>query len=266
MKNALERCGFPKWTFKRKKKKLKIKENELIVGKVSIPYISKLSENLARVFKRYNIETVHKPTTKLKSLICNKMKDKIEVLDKTGVVYYNNCSIHDNADYVGETGRVFRERLYEHRIIDHKSAVTAASLGNAVIINEPEPTQDLRRSKRNCKKRNYQTMDKGTNQILSEGNTEFSAHVATDVHEKEQLKYQIVYTENNWMKRGIKEAIAIKKLQPALNLDGGRHYLSSIYDDLIKRKVNINDHVHGSDTPNGNQSTEEDNRTIIEII
>ena len=56
-------------------------------GKVVLPYVKGISEKMARIFKRYDIETIHKPSTKLKSLLCNKMKDKVEMLDRTGAIY-----------------------------------------------------------------------------------------------------------------------------------------------------------------------------------
>ena len=64
----------------------------------------------------------------LKNLLCNKKKDKVNDLDKTGAVYYNDCIKHKRNDYVGETERVTRERLYVHRIIDHKTSKRLASL------------------------------------------------------------------------------------------------------------------------------------------
>ena len=54
--------------------------------------------------------------------------------------YYNNCKKHTENDYLGETERVFRERLYEHRVIDHKTSTKAASIAHQRIekktINE----------------------------------------------------------------------------------------------------------------------------------
>lgn len=257
VEKALRRCGHPKWSFKKKRKVAKEKIRRS--GKVVIPYIKTLSENLAKIYKRYDIETIHKPTQTLKSLVCNKMKDKVESLDKTGAVYYNVCKKHEKASYVGETDRVLRERLYEHRVIDHKTAKRSASLSS---IPEEQPgtstaLQPTRRSTRKKKVIDYKAMDRGTNQQLTEGNTEFSAHVATDTHEKKDLNYQIIYTEDNWYKRGIKEAIAIRKLKPTLNLDGGRHNLSAIYDDVISTKIDYKSHVNRERTSQINH-TEED--------
>ena len=76
-------------------------------------------------------------------------------------------------------------------------------------------------------------------QQLTLGNTNFLAHVSSDVHAKEDLKFLVLMTEENWYKRGVKEAIAIKKLRPSLNKDQGRHNLSSIYDEFIRSSVSM---------------------------
>ena len=72
-------------------------------------------------------KTIHKPTTTIKNILCNKMKDKVEDLDKTGAVHHVDClkeeckkEEKDKNDYTGETNRVTRERMYEHRVIDQK--------------------------------------------------------------------------------------------------------------------------------------------------
>ena len=89
-------------------------------GKVVLPYVKGVSEKLARVFKRYDIESIHKPSSTLKNLLCSKMKDQVDVLDRTGAVYYIECKKkecrqeREKDDYTGETDRVTRERMYEH--------------------------------------------------------------------------------------------------------------------------------------------------------
>ena len=89
-------------TFK-KRKKVKEKEKVERSGRVVIPYIKRLSENLAKIYKRYDIETIHKPTSTLRNLVCNKMKDKVHILDGAGAVYYNVCKkpTCPRSDYVG---------------------------------------------------------------------------------------------------------------------------------------------------------------------
>ena len=74
---------------------------------------------------------------------------------------------------------------------------------------------------------------------MTEGSTEFSAHVASAKHEKRDLTHEILCTEDNWFKRGIKEAIAIKKIKPTLNKDEGRYHIPAIYDKLIRNNLSI---------------------------
>ena len=244
-KQALRRCGHPKWSLRKKKKNNQEMEKEEKRGKVVLPYIKGISERMARTYKKYNIETIHKPMSKLKHILCNKMKDKVDVLDKTGGVYLNVCKKHPGATYVGETERVLRERMYEHRMIDHKTAKRSASL------SQPEESQEeperSRRSKRNVKKVNYKTMESGLNQPLTLGNTEFSAHVASDIHEKEDLEYKLLCTDEDWYQRGVKEAIAIRSLKPTLNQDDGRHHLSAMYSKFIRTSHLFNTSRKGAD-------------------
>ena len=242
VKKALKRCGHPNWALHRKKKERPMEEEKVERrGKVFLPYVKGISEQLARTFKRYDIETIHKPSTTLKNTICNKMKDKVHDLDKTGAVYYNDCKKHvePKKDYVGETDRVNRERQYEHRIIDHKTANRAASLTYKDKEEKKATTTATRRSARTNKRKDYKAIQDGANQLLTEGNTEFSAHVASDIHERQDLRTTVLCTEENWYRRGVKEAIAIRKIKPTLNKDDGRHHLSRIYDGLIRSSVKL---------------------------
>ena len=249
VKKALKRCGHPNWSLnrKRKKKEEKVEKVERR-GKVVLPYVKGISEKMARIFKKYDIETIHKPTTKLKSLLCNKMKDKVEMLDRTGAIYYDwckkgeGCNERKKNDYVGETDRVIRGRQYEHRTVDHKTATRSASI-NHEEDNKPEPAPvaaPTRRSSRSTRKKiDYKKMDKGEDLPLTEGSTEFSKHVASNHHEKSDLQFTILCTDDNWFNRGVKEAIAIRKIQPTLNQDEGRHHLPKMYDKLIRSCVTL---------------------------
>ena len=243
VRKALKRCGHPNWSlFRKDKKKNKEKEKIERRGKVVLPYVRGKSENLARIFRRYDIETIHKPTTTLKSVLCNKMKDKVENLDKTGAVYYNWCKKHTKQDYVGETDRVLRERMYEHRVIDHKTAKRAASINHPEDEEKEAPKtnkQPTRRSSRTKTRKDYKSINEGSQQQLTEGSTEFSAHIASDTHEKTDVEHTILMTDDNWFRRGIKEAIAIRKIKPTLNQDDGRYHLSPMYIRLIQTSVTM---------------------------
>jgi hypothetical protein len=243
VRKALKRCGHPTWTLHRKKT-TKPKEDKIERrGKVVIPYIKGTAEKIARIFKRYDIETIHRPTNKLKNILCNKMKDKVEMLDKTGAIYYNKCKKKKciekekkKNDYVGETDRVWRGRQYEHKVIDHKTANRAASIDHPA--EEKRPERSSRRTTRSTSKQHdYKTMHEGSDQQLSEGSTEFSAHLATEKHEKKDIESTILCTDDDWFQRGVKEAIAIRKIRPTLNQDDGRYHLSGMWTNLIRTSV-----------------------------
>ena len=58
--------------------------------------------------------------------------------------------------------------------------------------------------------------------------------MASDTHEKDDVEYKLLCTEENWFRRGVKEAIAIRKIKPTLNQDDGRYHLSAMYNKLIR--------------------------------
>ena len=241
-------------------------------GKVVLPYVKGISEKMARIFKRYDIETIHKPSTKLKSLLCNKMKDKVEMLDRTGAIYYDwckkgeECNERKKNDYVGETDRVIRGRQYEHRTVDHKTANRSASI-NHEDDDKPEPEPEViptRRSSRTTRiKIHYKKMNEGESLPLTEGSTEFSKHVASNHHNKTDLEFTILATDDNWFNRGVKEAIAIRKIRPTLNLDEGRHHLPKMYDKLIRSCVTLRTPRQGTEGITSAQ-TEESSSTAAE--
>ena len=110
-------------------------------------------------------------------------------------------------------------------------------------------TEPLRRSERqkDKKRKDYKTVSEGSDQLLTKGSTEFSAHVASDVHVKSDLGWKILCTEENWFARGVKEAIAIRKIKPTLNADAGRFHLSPMYDKLIRSSLVLKTPSHGND-------------------
>ena len=237
VRKALKVCGYPEWTFKRNKKpKRNGDEKPEPYAKVVIPYTPKLSEKLAQKFRKYNIETVHKPTKKIKGIVCNKMKDKVHDLDKTGSVYHAGClkGCERVRRYVGETKRVTRARLYEHRVVSHNVASKAQSLKPDETENKATSTKTTRTSNRKKAVINYKELNEGKHQFLTEGSTVVSAHVANEAHRLEDMFFEIVDQDDDWLNRGYKEAIAIKNLKPDLNEDEGRCYIPPIYDQIFR--------------------------------
>ena len=231
--------AFSEWAFnKMKKPKATDIEKTEPYAKVVIPYIPQLSEKLAHKFRKYNIETIHKPTKKLKGMVCHKMKDKVHELDKTGTVYYTGCrkGCEQVRDYVGETKRVTRTRLYEHRSISHSDACKAQSLIVEQKNNEDAPTttKATRTSSRKKAVVNYKELNEGRHQFLTEGDTPVSAHVAHEAHRLDDMFYEIIDQDDDWLNRGYKEAIAIKMIKPNLNEDEGRCHIPPIYNQIFR--------------------------------
>lgn len=231
---ALRRCGHPKWSLNRKKAP-KQQHEQRPAGKVAIPYIKGVSEKIARLYRKHNINTIHKPTRTIKNTLCTKAKDPIHDLDKTGAIYHIECPTHQ-VSYVGETSRALKARAHEHGIIPRKESTISHSYKPGKSkptpnIVEHQPTA-TRRSTRNKPRKNYKEMNDGTAQPLSTGNTVVSEHIATNNHQDKDIKMKILSRENNFWKRGIKEALAINQLKPNLNADNGRYNLATIYNNL----------------------------------
>ena len=254
VKGALKACGHPEWSLHRRPRRTEIaeKKEDNSIGLVTLPYVSKTSEKIAKAFKKHNIRTAHKPIQTLSSVLFTRKKDKIHDYDKAGVVYYHKCKECDD-DYVGETGRCWRERLHDHRLISHKDAKTAHTFTHQTeeqVHNLPM-IGEVRRSKRisNKEKTNYFELATGGTLHTTEGSTAVAQHV-TKVHDKDNIESKILTTESSWYRRGIKEALAILKHQPKLNEDHGRHPISQIYTIIpeynIRRAKNV---CAGADYP-----------------
>jgi len=69
----------------------------------------------------------------------------------------------------------------------------------------------------------------------SSATSEVSNHIHRDCpgHKVDIANVQILTRDARWYQRGVREAIHIRKHQPSLNRDGGRHQLSHIWDSLI---------------------------------
>ena len=58
-------------------------------------------------------------------------------------------------------------------------------------------------------------------------------HASENQHHFHKEDMTILSSENDWVKRGIREAIFIKTLKPSINNDPGRHTLSSHFDSIL---------------------------------
>ena len=83
-------------------------------------------------------------------------------------------------------------------------------------------------------------MDQGPPIWLTEGTSAVSTHLAED-HDHKEVKVSILGRERNKLRRGIREAIEIKKNKPTLNKnEQDRYYLPPIYDKIIEKTTKKN--------------------------
>ena len=61
------------------------------------------------------------------------------------------------------------------------------------------------------------------------------AHIAETAHQVDWDKVQVLDREDDWYRRGVREAIHIHRRGSDLNRDRGRHYLPPAYHNLISR-------------------------------
>ena len=185
------------------------------------------------------------PTQKIKDVLCSSAKDKVPDLDKAEVIYKVDmkCDIdRDPTDenYVGETKKATKHRMVEHHVM-HRGEANESTAWTK-IANQNEEDQGLRRSVRIRDKPqlNYREMDQGPPIWLTEGTSAVSTHLAED-HDHREVKVSVLGRERNKLRRGIREAIEIKKNKPTLNKnEQDRYYLPPIYDKIIEKTTKKN--------------------------
>ena len=130
--------------------------------------------------------------------------------------------------------------MVEHHVM-HRGEANESTAWTK-IENQNEEDQGLRRSVRIRDKPqpNYREMDQGPPIWLTEGTSAVSTHLAED-HDHREVKVSVLGRERNKLRRGIREAIEIKKNKPTLNKnEQDRYYLPPIYDKIIEKTTKNN--------------------------
>ena len=209
---ALKQNKYPKWAIdlakqKHSETKDKVKQKK---GKEStntpkqlivLPYISKTSEHLAKIYKEFGITTAMKPATTLRSMLVHP-KDKISKENTSGVVYEIPCK-NCNRSYIGETGRNLGVRMKEHK----------------TDVQNNQRVQYTRAARKRSE-------------------TEWNKSAITDHTNKENHvinwdKTKVLAKESHRQKRWIREAIEIRKKGTTMNRDQGNYQLPPIYHSLL---------------------------------
>ena len=96
--------------------------------KLFIPYVKGFSEMISRICRKMNIETISTKQRTLRSIL-SRPKQPQPTMDIKGVVYQIPCSSCP-AVYTGETGRMLKVRMAEH-----KSAVRMGDVNNGLAVD-----------------------------------------------------------------------------------------------------------------------------------
>ena len=125
LKSALGACGYQSWTFEKALKKSKPRtldsnSNRTQGGEsrrynTTIPYVSKLSEKIRRIYREYQLPVSFKPYNTLRQKLVHS-KDKTPKDKQNNIVYGFRCQ--DNGceeTYIGETKQTLGIRMYQHR-------------------------------------------------------------------------------------------------------------------------------------------------------
>ncbi len=208
IRSALGACGYPEWTMTKVENNMKEKEKnkgknnsrkEKSKWMIVLPYISGLSEKLARIYKKRGIESAMKPNITLKTLLVHP-KDKADPKEGVYTIDCKGCP----KKYVGETKRKLAVRVKEHR-------------------TETEKVSDAR----------VYTRDKRKQSESEYWGSALTDHSIKENHVIDWDSAKIIDKERDNQARGIKEAIYIR-LFPNLNRDEGRYQLSHLYNDIIR--------------------------------
>ena len=62
-------------------------------------------------------------------------------------------------------------------------------------------------------------------------------HARDHQHHFRKEDVTILSSEQDWVRRGIEEAIYIRALNPSINIDPGRHTLSTHFDDILSKVI-----------------------------
>ncbi len=233
-KKALARCGYPGWVLNKSKTKRKKQSDQMdkIVGRVAMPYVRHLSEKVSRAFRKYNVGTIHRPTSTLNNMLSTK-KDRIHSMDRAGVVYEVICETH-NVKYIGETNRALKSRAYDHKVITHAESKECHTLKEQVRGREngrQEGRMGVSRYGRKRNEKDYKKLNSGEENVMTVGSTVVSEHMARcqNEHNEGDVQIKVVAQESNWWKRGVREANRIRVGRPSMNLDEGRYHISPIW-------------------------------------
>ena len=120
LEHVLGQCKYPKWAIKKifrkhhNKKKQTPKTRHPAKCHIVIPYTQGIGESLKNICKKHGVDVHFKGGKTLKNILVSP-RDKDRITSKNSMTYSYTCGMIDcNEEYIGESGRTFRERYKEH--------------------------------------------------------------------------------------------------------------------------------------------------------
>ena len=96
-------------------------------------------------------------------------------MGKSGALYYLQCPAN-NVEYMGETRKQTKQRMYQHRVIQQKEFRRSHPL-----VEPPKENHDhilgTRKSSRNVQPKDYKAMNSGSDIMITVGDTVVSEHM-----------------------------------------------------------------------------------------
>ena len=216
IKTVLKACKYPDWAIKRVEKQLSDKKQGIAKpkpdrkndqqhrGQVVLPYISGITERIRRSMQKRGIQCPARAHQTIRKMMVHP-KDKIEDMDKCGVVYHISCKSCPQV-YIGETGRKLAIREKDHK-------------------TETEKVTAKRKTRSTSKAEDTSTFQSAISEHCREKN-----------HIMDWESTKVIGREDNKYRRWIKESIAVRKLKVgvAMNRDKGGYELSHVWDPLLR--------------------------------
>lgn len=118
LKKVLSISGYNKWMWdlpssKKSNSINRKRDHQAPKGHVTLPYVQGISEAISRKIRKTGVQVHTKPINTIRSRLVAP-KDKVDTLEKCGVIYHIECR-DCSAAYVGETERCLGTRVKEHQ-------------------------------------------------------------------------------------------------------------------------------------------------------
>ena len=133
----LEKNGYGARFIRRYARKKPCKKEQEQCGdlrRIGAPYVKGVSEAIKRVLRPMGIDLCHRASP-WQWTLCNKLKDRVPMKKKKGVVYEIPCG-ECQLSYVGETLRTLEDRVREHRRHVQKGNVLQSAVAEHARIQE----------------------------------------------------------------------------------------------------------------------------------